>query len=207
MSSSSARRGRAGGRREAGIDHKLAPGAESFRFPATVSRQALLEKGFDKRFRQLVYDLLTIAARMDCVREHLGKQMGISGPQYSVLMAVGQFQGRVGVGVTALAKVLHVSTAFVATETGKLAQAGLLAKRANPKDGRAVLLSLTRTGRSLIERNSPEIRSINDVFFGALSASTFAATSSAIASLVSSSQRAMAHLNVPDGTILREAAE
>ena len=139
-----------------------------------MSLPALLERRSDDRFRRLVYDLLTIASRMTTVREHLGERMGISAPQYSLLMAVGQFQGERGVGVTAVAKVLHVSSAFVATESGKLAQAGLLAKRANPKDGRAVLLSLTRAGRYLIARHSAEIRAINDIFFGTLTPPMFA---------------------------------
>ena len=163
--------------------------------PATVSRPALLEKGSDDRFRRLVYDLLTIASRMTTVREHLGGRMGISAPQYSLLMAVGQFQGERGVGVTAVAKVLHVSSAFVATESGKLAQAGLLAKRTNPKDGRAVLLSLTRTGRSLIARHSAEIRAVNDIFFGTLTASLFGNASAAMAALVRGSARATASLH------------
>jgi DNA-binding MarR family transcriptional regulator len=127
---------------------------------------------------------------MTTVREHLGDRMGISAPQYSLLMAVGQFQGEHGVGVTAVAKVMHVSSAFVATESGKLAQAGLLAKRANPKDGRAVLLSLTRAGRSLIARHSAEIRAVNDIFFGMLTPSMFAAASAAMAALVRGSARA-----------------
>jgi DNA-binding MarR family transcriptional regulator len=167
----------------------------TIRLPATVSRPALLEKGSDDRFRRLVYDLLTIASRMTAVREHLGDRMGISAPQYSLLMAVGQFQGEHGVGVTAVAKVMHVSSAFVATESGKLAQAGLLAKRANPKDGRAVLLSLTRAGRSLTARHSAEIRAVNDIFFGMLTPSMFAAASAAMAALVRGSARATTSLH------------
>ena len=77
--------------------------------PATVSRRVLLDGGSDARFRRLVYDLLTIASRMTMVREHLAARMGITAPQYSLLMAVGQFQGERGVGVTAVARVLHVS--------------------------------------------------------------------------------------------------
>ena len=139
MSISKARSKASRGRRRAVPARQIK--SASLRLPATASRPALLENGSDDRFRRLVYDLLTIANRMTTVREHLGARMGISAPQYSLLMAVGQFQGVRGVGVTAVAKVLHVSSAFVATESNKLAQAGLLAKRANPKDGRAVLLS------------------------------------------------------------------
>ena len=65
-------------------------------------------------------DLLAIAGRMVTVREHLGSRRGIIPPQYSLLMAVGRFRRKRGVGVTAVAPLLHVSSAFVATETGKL---------------------------------------------------------------------------------------
>ena len=82
------------------------------------------------------------------VREHLAGGMGITARNSACCWLSANLQGDRGVGVTAVAQALHVSSAFVATETGKLAQAGLLTKRANPKDRRAVLLSLTRTGRS-----------------------------------------------------------
>jgi MarR family transcriptional regulator, organic hydroperoxide resistance regulator len=205
MSTCKSRAPRSRGRRDAApSDEAKIPG---FRLPATVSRPALLEQGSDERFRRLVYDLLTIAGRMAMVREHLGSRMGISAPQYSLLMAIGQFQGRRGVGVTAIAKVLHVSSAFVATETGKLVQAGLLTKRSNPKDRRAVLLSLTRAGRTLIERNSAEVRALNDVFFGALTRSAFTAASATMAALVHGSARAIAHLRIAEPDYWREAAE
>ena len=201
--SRSPRKGRR--RRIAAPAHELK--TNGFHLPLTVSRAALLDKSSDDRFRRLVHDLLTIASRMAMVREHLGNRMGISAPQYSLLMAVGQFQAGRGVGVTALARVLHVSSAFVATETGKLAQAGLLTKRANPKDGRAVLLSLTRAGRALIERNSAEVRAVNDIFFGALTPSMFASASAAMAALVRSSARATAHIDRAEPASWREAAE
>lgn len=205
MSRSKARSKSGRGRRNAGPARGIK--AASLRPPATASRPALLESGSDDRFRRLVYDLLTIANRMTTVREHLGARMGISAPQYSLLMAVSQFQGASGVGVTAIAKVLHVSSAFVASESNRLAQAGLLAKRANPKDGRAVLLSLTRAGRSLIARHSPEIRAINDIFFGMLTPRMFAAASAATAALVRGSTRATASLTRPELESWREAAE
>ena len=54
---------------------------------------------------------------------------------------------------------------------------GCSTKRANPKDRRAVLLSLTRAGRGLIARHSAEIRAVNDIFFGTLTPSMFVAAS------------------------------
>src|SRR6202023_865653 len=64
--------------------------------PPTVSCGALIEKGSDRRFRTLVNDLFTVASRMETVRAHLGRRMGLSGPQYSVLVAVAHLPGERG---------------------------------------------------------------------------------------------------------------
>src|ERR1700732_5050633 len=110
--------------------------------PATAARQALLEAGSDDRFRQLVYDLLTISVRMETAREHLARRLGVSGPQYSILMAIARLQERHRVRVGGVAKARHVTSAFIATETGRLARLGLLSKSPNPKDRRGILLAL-----------------------------------------------------------------
>lgn len=185
-------------------------GREDFKLPATVSRSALLDRGSDKRFRALVYDLLTIATRMNAVREHLARRMNLTGPQYSVLLAIAQFQGKGGVGVGAVARLLHVSSAFIATETGKLAQSGLVSKWPNPKDRRGVLLNLTRTARALIKDNSAEIRAVNDMFFGPLDRASFEAVSAAVVLLVQGSRKAMHRVNMLQDEVVsafREAAE
>ena len=112
-------------------------GAEGvYALPPTISSGALLERGSDRRFRALVNDLFTIASRMEVVRDHLGERMGLSGPQYSVLMAVAHLAGERGTSVGAVAQAMHVSSAFIASETGKMARQGLLFKHANPDDRR-----------------------------------------------------------------------
>jgi DNA-binding MarR family transcriptional regulator len=193
--------------RKPGVSKKRPAKRLASSLPVTVSKTALLDRRGDARFRRLIYDLLTISSRMTVVREHLAGRIGITAPQFSLLMAIGQLQGAAGVGVTAIAQVLHVSSAFVATETGKLAQAGLLIKRSNPRDRRAVLLSLTRAGRALIERNSEEIRSVNDAFFAALTRSSFATLSTTMAALVGSSARAVTLLADDEYEAWRLAAE
>jgi DNA-binding MarR family transcriptional regulator len=163
--------------------------------PPTTSRRALLNGGSDRSFRALVHDLLTVSSRMELVRGHLGARLGVSGPQYSVMVAVAHLQGDGGVSVTALAKALHVSSAFIASETGKLAQRGLVHKRINPHDRRGVLLSIAPTGQLELGRIGAEIRAINDLFFGALDAKAFAALSVAVGALVGSSRKAIQFVN------------
>jgi DNA-binding MarR family transcriptional regulator len=171
------------------------PDAAAYVLPPTVSAAALLDRGSDRRFRALVNDLFTIASRMEIVRAHLGARMSISGPQYSVLVVVAHLQGEHGVSVGAVAQAMHVSSAFIASETGKMARLGLLLKRPNPEDRRGVLLSLAPAGRLKIDRVSPEIRAINDLFFGVLDPQAFSALSEAASALVQGSRKAVNYVN------------
>ena len=133
---------------------------------------------------------------MEMVREHLGRRMGISGPQYSIVVAVAHLQGGDGISVGALAQAMHVSSAFIATGDRQARRgAGLLLKRTNPLDRRGVLLSVAPAGRLAVDRVSAEIRAVNDLFFGALDAKSFAALCAAAQALVKGSARAMHYLN------------
>ena len=91
MSASKGGRRRGGAPVRPGVSRHKGSGTATFLLPPTVTRETLLERGSDRRFRSLVNDLLTIATRMEVVREHLGRRMGISGPQYSVLVAIAQY--------------------------------------------------------------------------------------------------------------------
>jgi DNA-binding MarR family transcriptional regulator len=89
---------------------------------------------------------------------------------------------------------MYVSSAFVTSETGKLADVGLIRKRPNPEDGRGVLLSLAPVGRSKIDRLMGEIRTVNDLFFGLLGAQPFAELCASAGALVRGSSEAMRHI-------------
>lgn len=146
----------------AGSDHRP--------LPLTTSTEALLEDGSDRRFRQMVYDLLHLEAQMREARDRLAAAMGVSGPAYAIMMVIGQ---NGGIRVGDVAARLHVSGAFVTVETGRLMRQGLVVKRQDPADRRAVLLRLSEEGRARIERIAPTIRVVNDYFFGDLTRAEF----------------------------------
>jgi MarR family transcriptional regulator, organic hydroperoxide resistance regulator len=177
-----------------GSSSKKNPAVAAYALPPTASRAALLERGSDHRFRVLVHDLFTVAARMETVRGYFGRWMGISAPQYSLMVAIAHMQGSTGVNVGNVARALHVSSAFVASESSKLARRGLLAKRTSPDDRRGVLLSVAPGGRAKIDGISKQIRDVNDLFFGVLDKTSFTAVSAAAAALVKSSTEAIKYL-------------
>ncbi len=167
--------------------------------PLSVGRPELLVDGGDGLFRRLIYDMFTVSVRMQKVRDAIAERMGLTGPQYTILMAVGQLAGESGVTVTAVAQHLHVSGAFATVEIGKLARLGLVAKTANPDDGRSVLVRLTPDGRRRIESVAADLRAVNDRFFASLDADAFRALAATMAELVEDSENALAHLAMENG--------
>jgi DNA-binding MarR family transcriptional regulator len=91
-----------------------------------------------------------------------------------------------------------VTSAFIATETGRLARLGLLSKSPNPKDRRGILLALTPRGQAALVKLGPEIRAVNDDFFKPLDRAGFQALASTAAALVESSSRVERRLRVMD---------
>jgi DNA-binding MarR family transcriptional regulator len=182
----------------------VARGAAPVAAPLTVSHPPLLPRGSDRRFRHLLADFLTVATQLELVRSHLGGRVGLTGPQYSILMAIAHLQGDrgvpAGIPVGRVAEQLHVSSAFVTAETGKLARRGLLQKRPNPDDGRGVLLGLTASGHGCVAALAPEVRQVNDLFFGALDGPRFEALSAVMADMVGSAAKALAHIEAIERT-------
>lgn len=161
------------------------------RAPLTVSRSALLAKGSDAQFRQLIHDLIAYGHRLDACRDAFAAIIGVSGVQYEILMLVSRGNA---FSVGEVAARLHRSGAFITIEANKLAERGVLAKSSDPSDGRRVLLTLTSKGSSLVERLAPHQRRINDVLFDCLDARRFAQLRALAEELVACGDRAVAML-------------
>lgn len=162
----------------------------------TVSRRALLRSGDDQRFREMISDLITVSLHIQRVRAMLAARIGISGPQYSILLAIARMEPGEVANVRGMAAYLHVSAAFVTAEAGKLARKGLVAKSPNSTDGRSVLLSLTRTGEARLAALTPAIRAVNDRFFASLDAGDFANLARMARALARDSEHALAYLSM-----------
>ena len=151
------------------------PAPRGFKAPLTVSHQALLAGGDDHRFRAVVYLMVLGFGRMLACRDAFGRALELTPSQYAVLIGVAHTQGQSGVGVRALAEHVLLAATHVTTDVGRLARRGLLAKRVNPTDRRAVLVSLTREGEAAIETIAPLLRATNDTLFQGVDAEGFIA--------------------------------
>jgi DNA-binding MarR family transcriptional regulator len=168
--------------------------------PLTVSVPALLESGNDAEFRKLVDDLLLFATQIQDVRKSLSTAMGLTQPQYNILMILAHKAATEEMTVSEMATRMNVSPPFVVVETNKLEAIGLLHKRPSAVDRRRINLHLTNKAISLATNIGPLQMNVNDRLFGSLSARDFRALGSIVGKLIASYgpalEEARAHSNL-----------
>ncbi|CCD86952.1 conserved protein of unknown function [Bradyrhizobium sp. ORS 285] len=88
-------------------------------------------------------EISTINVHLEELRYFWAKRIGISGPQWMILMAISELDRGEGVAVNAAAKRLHVDPSFVTTQSKLLEKKGFMERKPAPNDARVVLMSLT----------------------------------------------------------------
>lgn len=162
--------------------------------PVTISRTELLEDGDDAPFRQMIHDALGFSTRLLEIRNRLGEVIGLSGPAFSILIAIEHLSKDADVGISQVSDHLHQSGAFVTLEVAKLVKAGLVDKFANPEDGRRVIVVVTDKARALLAELAETQRPVNDAIFAGLDPEQFRAFAGIAARLVAGTEESLALL-------------
>lgn len=165
----------------------------------TVTRPALLDETGDRRFRCMVHDLLALSSQLESVRAGYGKVLGLTGIEYTILVATAHLRETNLVYVNRLADHLHLSGAFITLQTNKLAKKGYLTKTKDPDDGRRVQLNVTDQGRERLEELAQVQQQVNDVFYADLSADEFQLLSDMLNRMMRNGERAVSLVNYLSG--------
>jgi DNA-binding MarR family transcriptional regulator len=131
--------------------------------PPTTSLPTLLEKGSDQAFRAAVEAGWRSAQSLNAIMTLIAADVGITLPQYSIMMVLAYADK--GLPVGALATRLRVSQPFVTAEIGKLVASQLVFKRSNPVDKRGVLVALSPKGRNATNQIALLLREVNDMIY------------------------------------------
>ncbi|MDP9994014.1 DNA-binding MarR family transcriptional regulator [Variovorax boronicumulans] len=168
-----------------------------FEMAATVSNPDLRDaEGGDRQFRQLLYDISIAASKLEAARAHLAGNLGVTSPQYNMVMIIAQYEEPIGLSVSEVAARLHVSNTFVTAEIKKLIALDLVDKMPDPADGRRVLLRLTPQGEERVRALEPELLFVNDHLFQRLGRVDFEHLSRIVASLLDDFARTIGLLEV-----------
>lgn len=158
--------------------------------PMTVTSESLIIGGSDKSFRELIDDLVLLSGELQWLRSMLAQQLGVTEPQYRILMKIARLQDEMNVSVSAIASRMRVTGAFVTAETGKLHRIGLIRKEKDPVDGRGVVLRLSDKGYDALVNVSAGAQAINDELFRDFSKEEFKLLGAFARRLVKNAERA-----------------
>ena len=105
-------------------------------------------------FSQIIRQFMDIAMhRALHERLHFAKSLGLSMPQFSILI---QLHFRGACGMSEVSERFEITPAAASQLVDKLVQGGLIRREEDPHDRRAKFLNLTEKGKELLQRNFEE---------------------------------------------------
>jgi len=162
--------------------------------PLSISSRSFLSDGSDAEFRRLIYHVLSASAMLLKSRERFASYIGVTAPQYSMMVAIGEANSAT---IGQIAQSIHVSSPFVTAEVGKLVKRGIIDRQPNEADARSSILTLSDQGKALIQQLGPYRRMANDIIFGSFSPAEAKQFSKAIEQLYANCHRALHELDSP----------
>jgi MarR family transcriptional regulator, organic hydroperoxide resistance regulator len=119
--------------------------------------------------RRFAWEIAAISVHLEEIRYFWAKTLGISGPQWMMIVALADLDQGDGVPVNAVSKMLHVDPSFVTTQSKLLEKKGFVRRKPAKEDARIVKMSLTdKTYKQLASLTSQQ-ESLNEFIFAEFS--------------------------------------
>jgi DNA-binding MarR family transcriptional regulator len=166
--------------------------------PPSISLSPMLTGGGDVAFRETLYLMGLAFGRLYTFREAFGRELGLTGSQFIVLIGTAYRQGGEGVSIRTLADHTHLAATHVTTEVGRLIGKGLLIKQPSTRDRRSVLVRLSPKGEAAIHAVNPLLREVNDRLFQDVSREEFAVVARFLEKFALNSEDALAEVRRSD---------
>src|ERR1700722_6214080 len=119
--------------------------------------------------RQFAWQIASISIHLDEIRQYWARALGISGPQWMILMALADLDQGDGVSVKVVAKMLHVDPSFVTTQSKLLEKKGFMRRKTSEEDARIVQMSLTDRTYKHIASLASQQETLNQFIFAEFS--------------------------------------
>lgn len=122
----------------------------------------------DKAVRDFIWNIVEIHSQLEEIHKGWAQLLGITEPQWLILMAIDELDEGRGVSGIAVANKLRIHPAFVTNQTKRLETLEFLTRVPSPDDGRYVQMSLTQKARSEIAKLSIKRQGLNATLFDGL---------------------------------------
>lgn len=125
-------------------------------------------KQLDRAVIDFIWNIVEIHSQLEEIHKSWAQLLGISEPQWLILMAIDELDEGRGVSGIAVANKLRIHPAFVTNQTKRLEKIELLARITSPDDARFLQMSLTQKARAEITNLSVKRQALNSTMFDGL---------------------------------------
>jgi MarR family transcriptional regulator, organic hydroperoxide resistance regulator len=115
--------------------------------------------------RQLGREIASLHASLDELYHSWAKTLGITGPQWKIILALADAGDGNELSVGNVSKILNVEASFVTTQSKILEKHGLVHRRTSRRDGRIVNMSLTHQALAHLDGLAPRRDLLNEFIF------------------------------------------
>src|SRR5436190_5469597 len=115
--------------------------------------------------RQFAWEIAAINVHLQEIRYFWAQALGVSGPQWMILMALADLDQGEGVPVKVVSKMLHVDPSFVTTQSKMLEKKGFMRRKTSEDDARVVQMSLTDKTYRQIANLASQQEALNEFIF------------------------------------------
>lgn len=157
---------------------------------------AEIEEQIDRAVRDFIWNIVEIHSQLEDIHKSWAQMLGISEPQWLILMAIDELDEGRGVSGIAVSNKLRIHPAFVTNQTKKLENLEFLSRVTSPDDGRFLQISLTEKARAEITKLSIKRQALISTMFGELDHDSLAYLNKRLASIAKNSRVASQKLTI-----------
>jgi MarR family transcriptional regulator, organic hydroperoxide resistance regulator len=133
--------------------------------------------------RRFAWEIASISVHLEELRHFWAKTLGISGPQWMIVVALSDLDQGEGVPVNAVSKMLHVDPSFVTTQSKLLEKKGFIRRKTSTEDARIVRMSLTDKTYKHLASLASQQETLNEFIFEEFNASELSELTTKLAAL------------------------
>lgn len=154
------------------------------------------QEQFDRAVRDFIWNIVETHSQLEDIHKQWAELLGVTEPQWLILMAIDELDEGRGVSGIAVANKLRIHPAFVTNQTKKLEGMEFLARAPSPDDARFVQMSLTQKAHAEITKLSIKRQALNLTMFDGLDEASLEYLNKRLSSIAKNSRLASQKLTI-----------
>lgn len=150
----------------------------------------------DRAVRDLIWNVVEIHSQLEEIHKSWADLLGLTEPQWLILMAIDELDEGRGVSGIGVASKLRMHPAFVTNQTKKLETMEFLTREPSPDDARFVQMSLTQKALAEISKLSTKRDALNSALLEGLDEASLDYLNKRLTSIAKNSRLASQKLSV-----------